>query len=98
GAGRPTAARGCRARDSAERCCGRAALLKKPLAVLNKSLSGREHLTGGEFTVADFNVARILAWGKMARLTLSEFPQVGQWLNNCLRRPAYTRVRDRTRR
>jgi glutathione S-transferase len=73
-------------------------LLQKPLAILNKSLSEREHLTGGEFTVADLNVASILAWGKMSRLTLSEFPQVARWLNSCLGRPAYTRVRERARR
>jgi glutathione S-transferase len=73
-------------------------LLQKPLAILNKSLSEREHLTGGEFTVADLNVASIIAWGKMSRLTLSEFPQVARWLNSCLGRPAYTRVRERARR
>ena len=73
-------------------------LLQKPLAILDKSLSGREHLTGREFTVADLNVASILAWGKMARLNLSGFPQVARWLNSCLGRPAYIRVRDRTRR
>jgi glutathione S-transferase len=73
-------------------------LLQKPLAILNKSLSGRENFTGGEFTVADLNVASILAWGKMSRLTLSECPQVARWLNSCLGRPAYTRVRDRARR
>jgi len=73
-------------------------LLQKPLVILNRSLSGREHLACGEFTVADLNVASILAWGKMARLNLSEFPQVVRWLNSCLGRPAYIRVRDRTRR
>src|SRR5215831_19278038 len=73
-------------------------LLQKPLGILNRSLSGREHLAGGEFTVADLNVASILAWGKMARLNLAGFPPVARWLNSCLGRPAYMRVRDRTRR
>ena len=50
------------------------------------------------FTVADLNVASILAWGKMARLNLSDFPDVSRWLNNCFGRPAYNRVRERAKR
>ena len=69
-------------------------LLHKPLGILNKSLSGCGHLIGGNFTVADLNVASILAWGKMARLNLSEFPEASRWLNSCFARPAYNRVRD----
>ena len=73
-------------------------LLRKPLGVLNNSLRGRDHLAGGNFTVADLNVASILAWGKMARLDLSAHPDVARWLDSCLTRLAYGRVRDRTRR
>ena len=73
-------------------------LLRKPLGVLNNSLRGRDHLAGGNFTVADLNVASILAWGKMARLDLSAHPDVARWLDSCLTRPAYGRVRDQTRR
>ena len=73
-------------------------LLRKPLGVLNNSLRGRDHLAGGNFTVADLNVASILAWGKMARLDLSAHPEVARWLDSCLTRPAYGRVRDQTRR
>jgi len=69
-------------------------LLHKPLGILNKSLSGCGHLIGGNFTVADLNVASILPWGKMARLNLSEFPEASRWLNSCFARPAYNRVRD----
>ena len=71
-------------------------LLRRPLGVLNNSLRGRDHLAGGNFTVADLNVASILAWGKMARLDLSAHPDVARWLDSCLTRPAYGRVRDRT--
>jgi Glutathione S-transferase len=73
-------------------------LLRKPLEVLNNALSGRDHLVGGNFTVADLNVASILVWGKMGRLDLSAHPDVAPWLDSCLARPAYSRVRDRTRR
>jgi glutathione S-transferase len=73
-------------------------LLRKPLGVLNDVLEGRECLVGNSFTVADLNVASILVWGKMARLDLSAHPQVTRWLDGCLARPAYGRVRDRTSR
>lgn len=72
-------------------------LLRKPLGVLNKALSERGHLAGGRFSVADLNVASILVWGKMARLDLSRHPNIAPWLDGCLARPAYSRVRDRAR-
>ena len=73
-------------------------LLRKPLGVLNNTLTGRDNLAGGQFSVADLNVASILVWGKMGRLNLSSHPNVARWLESCLSRPAYSRVRDRTRR
>lgn len=73
-------------------------LLKKPLGVLNDALAGRDYLAGTSFTVADLNVASILVWAKMARLDLSAYPDLTRWLNACLARPAYARVRDQARR
>ena len=69
-------------------------LLGKPLGILNDAL-GNGHLAGADFTVADLNVASILAWGKMARLNLSSHPRVREWLDRCMARPAYKRVRER---
>ena len=71
-------------------------LLRKPLEILNNSLTGRDHLVGGNFTVADLNVASILVWGKMERLNLSPHPNVARWLDSCLARAANIRVRERT--
>jgi glutathione S-transferase len=73
-------------------------LLQKPLGILDAALKGRDHLAGAGFTVADLNVAAIMAWGKMGRLDLSGFPDLARWLNACLARPAYTRVRELSRR
>jgi glutathione S-transferase len=70
-------------------------LLRKPLQVLNGALRGRGHLAGGGFSVADLNVASILVWGKMGRLDFSPHPEVARWLDACLARPAYGRVRNR---
>jgi glutathione S-transferase len=73
-------------------------LLQKPLRVLNDSLAERQFLAGDSFTLADLNVASILVWGKMARLDLSAHSNVARWLNSCLARPAYRRVRELTAR
>jgi len=73
-------------------------LLQKPLRLLDQALSGRNHLGGDNFTVADLNVAAILSWGKIARLDLSPHPNVARWLDQCLVRPANMRVREMAKR
>jgi glutathione S-transferase len=73
-------------------------LLRKPLSVLDGTLRERSHLAGDSFTVADLNVASILIWGKMARLNISGHPALSKWLEGCLARPAYGRVRERAKR
>jgi glutathione S-transferase len=85
------------ARDNskAERC---ELLLRKPLGVLDGALKERAYLAGEAFTVADLNVASILAWGKMGRLNFSAHPALAKWLDGCLARPAYGRVRERAKR
>jgi glutathione S-transferase len=73
-------------------------LLRKPLGVLNGTLTSHQYLTGDSFTVADLNVAGILAWGRIARLNLSACSEVARWLDACMGRPAYRRVRDLAKR
>jgi glutathione S-transferase len=65
-------------------------LLKKPLDVLNGALVEQDYLVGNSFTVADLNVASNLVWGKMARLNLSNHPEVRRWFDAYLARPADT--------
>ena len=69
-------------------------LLQKPLGVLNGALVGREYQLGNDFTVADLNVAVILRWAWIAGLDFSSVPEVERWLDVCLARPAYGRMRD----
>jgi glutathione S-transferase len=73
-------------------------LLRKPLTTLDGALHERRHLAGDGFMVADLNVASILVWGKMARLNLTGHPALAKWLDGCLGRPAYGRLRERTKR
>jgi glutathione S-transferase len=61
-------------------------LLRKPLGVLNDALAGREYLVSNSL------------WGKMARLDMSTHPEATRWLDGCLARSAYGRMRDRTSR
>lgn len=63
--------------------------LQRPLCVLDGALAGQDWLMGGRFTVADLNVACVLAWAKGAKLDLSAFPNVSAWLGRCLGRPAF---------
>ena len=70
-------------------------LLNKPLRILDEALARQVHLAGATFTVADLNVASVLAWGKMAKLDLAPYSQVKEWLDRCHARPAYARVRSR---
>ena len=67
------------------------ASLEWPLAVLDGYLKDNEWLVGGDFSVADLNVAAVLMWGKMARLDMSACPNVTEWLGRCLSRPAVPR-------
>ncbi len=72
-------------------------LLQRPLGILNAALGDRDCLSGNTFSVADLNVASILAWGRIARLDLSAHPNVARWLDVCLKRPANLRVREMAR-
>ncbi len=76
----------------AEKADAAEAALQKPLKVLNGALEGREFLVGDTFSVADLNVAAIFSWGKMARINLTDFPNVKRWLDASLGREAYRRV------
>ncbi len=69
--------------------------LRPPLAVLEKKLAGggrQAYLLGDRFTVADLNVAAVLAWVRAAPELLLEYPAVAAWLELCLSREAYRRI------
>jgi glutathione S-transferase len=66
--------------------------VQAPLKVLDEALKGTGYLIGDNFTVADLNVAAVLSWAKASKLDLSAFPQVAQWLDRSLSRPAAVRA------
>ena len=68
--------------------------LAQPLKVLDGALGHSPHLLGGKFTVADLNVASILAWARPAQIDFSPFPKVAEWSRNCAERPAARAARQ----
>jgi glutathione S-transferase len=62
--------------------------LKAPLGVLETALKGRQYLIGDHFTIADINVASLLAWGMMSRFSFKAYPAIEAWLQKCLGREA----------
>jgi glutathione S-transferase len=64
---------------------------KKPLAVLDGALAGRQYLLGDGFTVADLNVASVVSLAPPADIDLGSASNVQAWLGRCLARPAFAR-------
>lgn len=62
--------------------------LQRPLSYLDAHLTGRDYLLGASFTLADLNVASVMAWALGAKLDLAAYPNVQQWLSRCMARPA----------
>jgi len=68
--------------------------LAGPLRILEGHLQDRPYLAGERFTVADICVASVLAWVEGADALMGQCPQVRDWLQRCLARPAFQSVRN----
>lgn len=68
--------------------------LARPLAVLDAHLAKRPYVLGERFTVADVNLASVLAWAQASKELMSAQPNVSAWLQRCLDRPAQKKVRQ----
>jgi glutathione S-transferase len=68
--------------------------LQPPLRVLDGALAKTPYLIGNDFTVADLNVAAILSWARPARIDMTPFPKIADWLSRCALRPAAKTARD----
>ena len=66
------------------------AKLPKRLQILEDVLAGRDHLVGGEFTLADLNVVAVLF--RAPQFGLDAYPNVKAWHARCLARPAAQRA------
>ncbi|UCE85923.1 MAG: glutathione S-transferase family protein [Deltaproteobacteria bacterium] len=77
-----------RADDAARR-------FEAPLAVLDAALADRDYLLGGDFSVADLNVASVVSWTKLAKIDISGSEHAAAWLARCTSRPAVKRAQGR---
>jgi glutathione S-transferase len=68
--------------------------LAAPLTVLDGAVGPSRYLLGGEFTIADLNVAAILRNTHYARVDLSPFPEAATWWRACNNRPAAQRAQQ----
>jgi glutathione S-transferase len=84
----PESQRDIAAADAAEKT------LAHPFGVLQGVLGGSAYLLGEQFTVADLNVASILAWARPAQIDFSAVPKVAEWLRVCAERPAARAARQ----
>jgi glutathione S-transferase len=71
--------------------------LAAPLKVLDAAVAATPYLLGNNFTVADLNVASILAWARQARVSLAAVPKTEAWLKACHDRPAAQAARQMQR-
>ena len=71
--------------------------LAVPLRVLEQHLADRTWIAADRFTVADLDVASVLAWALPARELMAAHPKVATWLARCLERPAQMKVRAMAR-
>ena len=65
-------------------------LLAPPFRVLDRTLTDQPYLLGGEFTVADLNVAAVAL--RSIAMDLSATPHYHDWLRRCYDRPAAQNV------
>ena len=79
-------------RDAAEADAAEESLAK-PFEVLDHELEGKRYLIEDRFTVADLNVASVLATARIASVDLAKFPNLSRWLDECSSRPAAQKAR-----
>ena len=76
--------------------------LAVPLRVLELQLersakNQQQFIAATRFTVADINVAAVINWARPAKQLMAQFPAVSNWLEACLARPAYQRIKAMTK-
>lgn len=63
--------------------------LRRPLAVLESHLAGRQWIVDDRFTVADLNLAEVLRYAQSEDALFQAHPNIKAWIERCQSRPAY---------
>jgi glutathione S-transferase len=69
------------------------AAIERPLGVLDAHVSDREYLLGGDFTIADLNLAGALTTAHFSNFDISKFENAARWMSRCTGRPSFARAR-----
>jgi glutathione S-transferase len=69
--------------------------LARPLQVLDDTLSNREWLVGGQFSIADLNLSGVMLLLKMIKFDYSNYSNVQRWADSCYTRPSLARAQAR---
>ena len=68
--------------------------IQRPLKVLDSHLTDRTHILGEAFSIADLNVASVLAMAALVSLDLSTHAKVQRWLATCVGRPSFAKAQS----
>ena len=68
--------------------------LKRPFEILDAHLANRQFICGDRFTVADVNVASVIAWAQASKPLMEANTNLAGWLKRCMERPAQQKVRQ----
>jgi glutathione S-transferase len=71
------------------------ARVRDAMTVLERVLEQREWLCGGDFNIADFNLACVLSPSRAANVDFAASPRARDWLTRCYARPAAVATRER---
>jgi glutathione S-transferase len=69
--------------------------IQRPLGVLDAHVSDREYLLGGDFTIADLNVAGALSTAAFVNFDYSKFENAARWMSRCTGRPSFARTGEK---
>jgi len=65
-----------------------AASLRKKYEWIATELTGKDYLTGADFTAADAYLFNVTRWARIVKLDLGDLPSVTAFMERCLTRPA----------
>jgi glutathione S-transferase len=62
------------------------------LHIVDEALTGRDYLTGSDFTIADLHLCSWLDYVKMMGIDLTPYKNLMAWQGRCTARPAYKKT------
>jgi glutathione S-transferase len=68
------------------------AALRRPFALIEAGLAGRDWLLGARFTVADIMLAECVRYAQTATELLADYPRLSAWLARAQSRPAFAKL------